>query len=107
YTITDRPVYRPAQNVRYKIWLRQFNNGLIENRPDRQLAITVYDPRGNKVQETTLQTDQFGGADSQFALGEEATLGVYRIDIRDATDRNQHIFAGGQTFSVEEYKKPE
>jgi len=107
YTITDRPVYRPAQNVRYKIWLRQFNNGLIENRPDRQLAITIYDPRGNKVQETKLQTDQFGGADSQVTLGEEATLGMYRIDIRDATNPNQHIYAGGQTFSVEEYKKPE
>ena len=107
YTITDRPVYRPAQSVRYKVWLRQFNQGLIENRPDRKLAITVYDPRGNKVQETTLQTDQFGGTDSQFTLGEEASLGVYRIDIRDATNPNQHIYAGGQTFSVEEYKKPE
>jgi len=107
YTITDRPVYRPAQNVRYKIWLRQFNNGIIENRPDRKLAIVVHDPRGNKVQEVALQTDQYGGADSAFMLGDEATLGQYRIDIRDATNPNQHVYAGGQTFSVEEYKKPE
>ncbi|MEX2213295.1 MAG: MG2 domain-containing protein [Phycisphaeraceae bacterium] len=107
YTITDRPVYRPAQQVKYKVWLRQFNNGLLENRPDRKLNITVFNPRGDKVHEGKLQTDQYGGVDSMLTLADEAMLGVYRIQIQDGDNPRQGIYMGGQTFQVEEYKKPE
>ena len=101
YCITDRPVYRPEQTVRFKVWLRQMSKGILSNQPDRGVSITIYDPKGNKVHSASKRADQWGGIDGQFTLGAEPRLGVYRIHIHG---RN---YAGGQNFRVEEYKKPE
>jgi len=101
YVITDRPVYRPEQKVQFKVWLRHMRDGNLENAPGRSVHITIHDPRGNKVHDYTGRTDQFGGLDGYFTLGEEPTLGVYNLTVRSI----RH--AGGGTFRVEEYKKPE
>jgi len=101
YCITDRPVYRPEQTVRFKIWLRQMNNGILENRPNQNVSITIYDPKGSKVHHVSKHADQYGGLDGEFTLGAEPKLGVYRIHVHGRR------YAGGQNFRVEEYKKPE
>jgi uncharacterized protein YfaS (alpha-2-macroglobulin family) len=101
YVITDRPVYRPEQTVRFKAWARQMHEGILQNVPHTQLAVTVYDPRGNKVHAVTKRTDEYGGMDAELELGEEPPLGVYRIQVHGER------YAGGQNFRVEEYKKPE
>jgi len=101
YTITDRPVYRPEQTVRFKVWLRQTREGVMENAPNRMISITVYDPRSDKAYETTKRTDDYGGLDGEFKLAGEPPLGVYRIQVHGEN------YAGGQNFRVEEYKKPE
>jgi len=101
YCITDRPVYRPNQTVRYKAWLRQMDHGVLKNLPGRQVTVTIYDPRGNKVQTVTKRADPFGGIDGELTLGDEPPLGVYRLHIAGRT------YIGGQNFRVEEYKKPE
>ncbi|HUS91349.1 MAG TPA: MG2 domain-containing protein, partial [Phycisphaerae bacterium] len=101
YCITDRPVYRPEQTVRFKVWLRHMNNGVLENCADRNVSITIYDPKGDKAHSVSKHADQWGGIDGEFTLGGEPRLGVYRIHI------NGENYAGGQNFRVEEYKKPE
>jgi alpha-2-macroglobulin len=101
YCITDRPVYRPQQTVRFKVWLRQMEKGILANQPGREVTITVYDPKGNQVYTVAKQADQFGGLDGDFTLGAEPPLGVYRLHV------NGHTYLGGQNFRVEEYKKPE
>ncbi len=101
YTITDRPVYRPGHTVKYKIWIRNTREGQLYNAPDQDIRITIYDPRGNKIKEETLHTDQFGGINGEVTLNQEASLGVYRIYVHGRR------YAGGQNFRVEEYKKPE
>ncbi|MFV1957897.1 MAG: MG2 domain-containing protein, partial [Planctomycetota bacterium] len=101
YCITDRPVYRPNQQVRYKVWVRQKRQGLMENARGRSFTVQVYDPRGNVVHNASHQTDGFGGFDGSFTLGEEPKLGVYRLKVVGSR------WEGGQNFRVEEYKKPE
>ena len=101
YTITDRPVYRPNQSVKFKVWLRQMNNGVFENKASQHVTITIYDPRGNKVHTTSKVTDQYGGMDGEFALSDEPKLGVYRLQVHGQR------YVGGANFRVEEYKKPE
>jgi uncharacterized protein YfaS (alpha-2-macroglobulin family) len=101
YCITDRPVYRPEQTVRFKVWLRQMNNGILQNQPNQGAHIEIYDPRGNKIYNVSKQSDQYGGLDGDFTLGAEPSLGVYRIQISGQS------YIGGQNFRVEEYKKPE
>jgi len=101
YAITDRPVYRPEQTVRFKIWLRQIKNGQLEEPSERGVTVEIYDPRGNKIYSTKHHADPYGGIDGELTLAEEPPLGVYRIRI----DGRVHL--GGQNFRVEEYKKPE
>ena len=43
----------------------------------------------------------FGGFDGELLLAEDATLGVYRLEVRGEQ------YTGGENFRVEEYKKPE
>ncbi|MHC4480139.1 MAG: alpha-2-macroglobulin family protein, partial [Planctomycetota bacterium] len=53
------------------------------------------------VHHVSRRTDDYGGLDAEFTLGEEPPLGVYRIQVHGER------YVGGQNFRVEEYKKPE
>jgi hypothetical protein len=101
YVLTDRPVYRPEQTVRYKVWVRRMRRGVIENVPHEGFNVTIHDPRGNELLDVEKRTDDYGGLDGELALAEEPPLGVYRIQVRGQR------YAGGGNFRVEEYKKPE
>ena len=102
YTLTDRPVYRPGQTVKFKAWVRQWKDGQWDNVPDRQMSLTIYDPRGNKIKTQSLQTDSFGGVAGELQLTDDAALGQYRIDFSGSYNESS-----GNHFRVEEYKKPE
>lgn len=101
YVITDRPVYRPEQTVRFKVWVRQTRRGVLTNVPHQEFKVTVHDPRGNEVYTMAKRADDYGGLDGEFTLAEEPPLGVYRIQVKGQQ------YAGGGNFRVEEYKKPE
>ncbi len=101
YVVTDRPVYRPTHTVRFKAWIRHRRDGTYRPPSTADYLVRIYDPRGNEVYKQQLQTDAFGGFDSEFTLGEEPALGMYRIQVNGAN------YLGGQSFRVEEYKKPE
>ena len=100
FVITDRPVYRPGQTVKYKFWLGaakydQEGGSEFANLP---FSVQLNNPRGEKVQEKKYQSDKFGGFDGEYTLPKDATLGVYAVGIENF---------GGGNFRVEEYKKPE
>ncbi|MDA0814762.1 MAG: MG2 domain-containing protein, partial [Verrucomicrobia bacterium] len=103
YTITDRPVYRPGQEVKIKAWIREVNYDLkdVSKFADKQATLLISDPRGQKVIEKELKADRFGGIDHVLTLAQGATLGNYAIQI------NGNQFGGYTNFRVEEYKKPE
>ena len=100
FVITDRPVYRPGQTVKFKIWLETAKYDL-EGKSEfanQGAAIQLMNPRGEKVLEKTYQTDAFGGFDGEYTIPADATLGVFGVNV---------IGFGGGNFRVEEYKKPE
>ena len=103
--ITDRPVYRPGQKVMLKAWVRQAKYDLDEDKSiyaAQKFTVRINNPRGEKVFEQSLKSDEFGGFNCEFELEEAATLGRYNIQIKQG--RN---WFGGSQFRVEEYKKPE
>jgi uncharacterized protein YfaS (alpha-2-macroglobulin family) len=106
FTITDRPVYRPAQTMHFKIWVGQTRYDQLGKSPfaDRAFTVRITDPKGEKVQEKSYTADAFGGFDGELSLTKDATLGVYGIGIVNNNNIQQ---VGGETFRVEEYKKPE
>ncbi len=101
--VTDRPVYRPGQDVEFKAWVRhsQYDKEEESQFAGKNFTVRINNPKGEKIYEKNLKTDEFGGLADKITLPEAATLGSYRIHLHQG---GQH---GGNTFRVEEYKKPE
>ncbi|MDR3632180.1 MAG: MG2 domain-containing protein [Isosphaeraceae bacterium] len=100
FVITDRPAYRPGQPVKFKFWVRhaRYAGGDEPATARRPFQAKINNPKGETIFERQYTTDDYGGFDGEFALPRDATLGSYVLFI----DGLQ-----GQSFRVEEYKKPE
>lgn len=103
FIITDRPVYRPNQSVKFKVWVRhaKYDQADTSSFAKQSFAIRIDNPKSEKAMEKSFTADEFGGFDGEMALPSDATLGMYQMS----------IFHGGpignSSFRVEEYKKPE
>ena len=114
YVITDRPVYRPGQPVKFKFWIRQARYDKDDGSvfAGRKVTIRVTDPRNQELIEREFTTDAYGGFDGELPLADDANLGNYSIRIVPkksdlAFGVNKRVAGGGGSFRVEEYKKPE
>ena len=101
YCITDRPVYRPGQSVKFKAWVRaaKYDLGDVSQFANRQFNVRIHNPKGDLLIDRQHSTDEFGGLTGEIELPKDATLGSYRFNINGIN--------GGVSFRVEEYKKPE
>ncbi|MEQ9412005.1 MAG: MG2 domain-containing protein [Fuerstiella sp.] len=123
YSITDRPVYRPEHEVRFRLWVRQprfsEDNARFAN---KAFALQIRNPKGDVVFDEDVTTDQWAGIDGSWPIPADATLGSYqlvvgnrvtekRTQIRDGQPKVEQIRTvralGSGTFKVEEYRKPE
>jgi uncharacterized protein YfaS (alpha-2-macroglobulin family) len=105
YAVTDRPVYRPGDTVRFRLWVRELEDRAYRRpRADQPVAVTIHDPQGNTARTFDLRTDQDGAVTGELPLGAEAALGAYAIRIDRGNDPEQGPAAW---FRVEAYKKPE
>lgn len=100
FTITDRPVYRPGQTVHYKFWVRhaKYDQEDTSDFAGATFKVLIHNPKGEKILETPVKADAYGGVEGQYTLGADAMLGQYGLGIEGR---------GGSSFRVEEYKKPE
>jgi uncharacterized protein YfaS (alpha-2-macroglobulin family) len=104
FGITDRPVYRPGHEVKFKVWTRHAKYDLddVSSFAGRGFNVEIRDPKGKTIFTKGLKADDFGGVNGTFELGEKATLGVYHLMIHGGVNRRSAV-----SFRVEEYKKPE
>ncbi|MBN1919024.1 MAG: alpha-2-macroglobulin, partial [Verrucomicrobia bacterium] len=100
YVVTDRPVYRPKQPVKFKFWVRhaKYDQENTSAFAGQSFSVEVRGPKNEIVFSKQFIADEYGGFNGEFMLEDEAMLGVYRIFIPGT---------GGSNFRVEEYKKPE
>ena len=100
FTITDRPVYRPGQMVKFKFWIEhaKYDNENTSDFANQNFKVELHDPKGQKIFEKSLKSDAYGGIEGDYELSSTATLGNYQLFVVDH---------GGGSFRVEEYKKPE
>jgi uncharacterized protein YfaS (alpha-2-macroglobulin family) len=101
--MTDRPVYRPDQTVKFKAWVRQakYDREDTSSFAGRRFTVRIHNPKNEQIYSQALTADAYGGIEGEFKLVADAALGVYRISHGGGS------VYGGQTFRVEEYKKPE
>lgn len=104
YGITDRPVYRPEQEVHFKFWARtaRYDLGEVSEFAGRPCIIEIHHQTEGKIHTAkNLRTDEFGGVEFEFDLPADAKLGQYWAHLKGALPN------GSIGFRVEEYKKPE
>lgn len=100
YMISDRPVYRPQQNVQFKFWVRhaKYDQPDVSDFAKRQFTVQIHNPKGEKVFEKNYSSDEYAGLAGEWTVPQGATLGVYQVHL---------VNHGAGSFRVEEYKKPE
>jgi alpha-2-macroglobulin len=100
FTITDRPVYRPGNKVKYKFWVRhaQYDQDDSSSFANKNFTVEIHNPKHEIILTKSFTADAYGGFDSEIDLPNDAQLGVYQLVV---------VGYGGGNFRVEEYKKPE
>ena len=89
FTITDRPVYRPEQTVQFKFWVAPRQVRPARQRPPsptRRSPSASTIPRARRSSRRTSRPTSYGGLAGEFSLPKDATLGVYSIQICDASE---------------------
>lgn len=106
FLISDRPVYRPGQEVKFKAWLGN-GNYLEEKTPvaGRVLTVTVDNPNGESVYQGRFITDEFGGVDGTVRFESDAMLGRYHL--KAATEDGERVIMDELGFLLDGYRKPE
>ena len=101
FAITDRPLYRPGDQVFIKVVGRTFTSARAsETVPAADLEVQVYDPNGLPVSQQRVGIRPDTGADTSFRLPDNAAAGGYEIRFALGGDRY------GAAFRVAEYQKP-
>lgn len=107
FGVTDRPVYRPEQSVKFKIWLRRAKFDAEGSEfANQNFTVTIRKPDGSELLKKDFTTDEFGGIASEVELADDAKLGTYRIALTGIVNGRKSNF-NAASFRVEEYKKPE
>ncbi len=101
YLYTDRPIYRPGDQVNFRAVIRQANNGRYALPDLGSLPLTLYQDYGNPVVNFDLPLSDLGTANGFYVLPPEARPGSYRL----ASPLSD--FEISVTFDVAEYRKPE
>jgi uncharacterized protein YfaS (alpha-2-macroglobulin family) len=110
YGLTDRNLYRPGEEVRFKGWARRFERsktgGLrLPHAADAQVAWRVLDPRGNEIAKGTSPLTALGGFDGAFRVPEGSNLGGGSVELHLQVDGREE--QGSIPFQVQEFRRPE
>ena len=103
---TDRPVYRPGQEVKFKVTalLRQPGGYRVYD-GKAAVTLTARDANWQPAYTATLPFTGLGSAAGSFKLPEGRMLGQYSLSA--GVREYGYNFSGTAQFGVEEYKRPE
>ena len=101
YVYTDRPVYRPKEAVHFKAIVRHYDGRDYSTVKNQSVQVRIHGPRGNKLLDKSIRTNEFGTLSGSLKLADRPRLGQYRIRMR------WHNGNAYGSFRVEEYKRPE
>jgi len=103
YTYTERPVYRPGQDVFFKSIVRQIEEEGYKISSPIDLAVEVRDKEGNIFYKANFKTNRFGSCSGSFKIPSTARPGIYSIFVSSEEGRAYEI----GYFTVSLYRKPE
>ncbi|WP_287184164.1 alpha-2-macroglobulin [Paraburkholderia sp.] len=101
YAVTDRPLYRPGDQVHVKFIGRTFKNATTSTpAADADINLDVLDPNGSPIATNKVHFSADTGAQTDFNIPSEATAGGYTLRF----GYNGDMY--GSAFRVAEYVKP-
>ncbi len=104
YVYTDRPVYRPDQEVFFKGILRE-NDDLHYTLPENDQVYVVIDQWGETIFSDYVNVNEQGSFSGKVKLASDVSLGEYSIYVYAGSTSEAPI--GYVGFNIAEYKKPE
>jgi alpha-2-macroglobulin len=118
YVTTDRPVYRPGHEVRYRALRRDRAEGSLMLPMSAPVRVDLRDPQGRLIAHRMETWDADGVISGAFTLAEEPPLGTWTVvvkvrDYRYGEHPSEWNLPESVTdfwrrpFRVEEYRKPE
>jgi uncharacterized protein YfaS (alpha-2-macroglobulin family) len=109
YTVDDRQMYRPGEEVHLKGFLRSLNpgeggdiggvGGLVSS-----IAYTVRDSMNNEIGKGSAKVNAAGGWDSAFTLPKTPNLGYASIELKANGKLAGSSWHG---FQIQEFRRPE
>jgi uncharacterized protein YfaS (alpha-2-macroglobulin family)/tetratricopeptide (TPR) repeat protein len=103
YAYTDRPAYRPLDEVQWKVVARRFDGRSYSTPGEEELRLVIRDPRGTVVKELDAELDAFGAASGSLETDATMALGEYQVTF---FHRKSGI-GSARLFRLEEYELPE
>lgn len=98
---TDRPVYRPGDDVQFRGVVRTSSEGRLSTPVSGDVRVKVYDPDEIVISDKTLALSRFGTFNGSFTSDSVAPPGGYRIEAQYKESRDS------RTVQVLTYRKPE
>lgn len=105
YLYTDRPVYRPDQEVFFKGILR-INDDLHYSLPKQKQVYVVVEQFGENIFSEYVPVNEQGSFSGTIKLAQDVSLGSYNIYAYKSPSQSEGPISS-VGFSVAEYKKPE
>ena len=105
YILTDKPIYKPGDSVRYKIWSWEATQESVKALNKTDGLVYLLDTNQKAIDSTHIVTDEYGTAWGGFKLPQYGLNGNHRI-VAIFDPNNKSKFSATSTFQVEEYKAP-
>ena len=99
YLYTDRPAYRPGQQVAVRGVIREVQSGQYANVPRADYRFEVTDSRGRQIVARPVTLSDFGTFHETLPLDRGAPVGTYRVRVYQP---GKSDFAG--SFEVQSYQ---
>ncbi|MDR3636348.1 MAG: MG2 domain-containing protein, partial [Isosphaeraceae bacterium] len=99
YIYTDRPAYRPGQQVALRGIVREVQDGQYANVPKTVYRLEVTDARGRQIVARPVTLSEFGTFHETLPLDSGAPAGTYRVRVYQPSKSE---FAG--SFEVQSYQ---
>ncbi len=107
YLYTDRPLYRPGQEVYFKGIVRAKDDVTYSLPPLRTIHVAIYNDQGDVIYEADLPVNEVGSFNGTLTLDREAGLGYYSIEASMPGMAEFSSLYNRLGFQVAEYRKPE
>lgn len=101
WTQTDRPIYRPGDQVRFRTIVRQPTEGGYRTPAGTNATVAVFDPEDTPVSTRYATLDDFGATHGEFKIDNTVMPGSYQIRVT-CGDTTETAYV-----NVASYRKPE